>query len=60
MLWYMYYVAQAAAAGAFMRYGAGEGLGRWARSRVLNRVAPPGGDGGLLKRANGAQSKPRA
>ena len=41
-LWYMYN----AAAGAFMRYAGGR-LGRWGCSRLLNRVAPPGGDGGL-------------
>ena len=42
-LWYMYN----AAAGAFMRYGAGGRLGRRCCSRSMNRVAPPGGDGGL-------------
>ena len=41
-LWYMYN----AAAGAFMRYAGGR-LGRWGCSRLLNRVAPPGGDGGF-------------
>ena len=47
MVHVLYYVAQAAAAEAFMRYGAGGGLGRWGCSRSMNRVAPPGGDGGL-------------
>ena len=41
-LWYMY----SAAAGAFMRYAGGR-LGRWGCSRFVNRVAPPGGDGGF-------------
>ena len=41
-LWYMYYMV----AGVFMRYAGGR-LGRWGCSRLLNRVAPPGGDGGL-------------
>ena len=45
-LWHMYN----AAAGAFMRYAGGR-LGRWGCSRLLNRVAPPGGDGGLHARA---------
>ena len=43
----MYHVAQAAAVHAFMRCGVGGRLGRGACSRLLNRVAPPGGDGGL-------------
>ena len=43
-LWYRYMYN--AAAGAFMRYAGGR-LGRWGCSRLLNRVAPPGGDGGL-------------
>ena len=47
MLWYMYHVAQAAAVHAFMRYGACGRPGRRGCSRSLNRVAPPGGDGGL-------------
>ena len=50
MVHVLYYVAQAAAAGAFMRYGAGGRLGRWGCSRSMNRVAPPGGDGGLTER----------
>ena len=53
-VWYMY----SAAAGAFMRYAGGR-LGRWGCSRLLNRVAPSGGDGGLhvfimRRRASGA------
>lgn len=52
-LWYVYYryVAQAAAAGAFIRYGAAGRLGRRGCSRSLNRVAPSGGDGGLRCRS---------
>ena len=43
-LWYRYMYN--AAAGAFMRYAGGR-LGRWGCGRFVNRVAPPGGDGGL-------------